>query len=228
MKILFVCESVFLSEPLGLMQLSSICKQAGYDTKLTILSKRSFLEEFKNYEPDLVAYSVMTPHAPLFKKADYLLKKWLVSKNKSTVRIMGGPHPTYYPEILGECDLDAICIGEGDNAIIEIIRRVENNSNLSNIPNVLCRDNKSFTKELIQNLDALPFVDREIIYEAAPYYRAFGLRSFLASRGCPYNCSYCFNHVHNMIFRGQGKTIRRRSVDHLIDEIKYVARTSPL
>ncbi|MFA4851416.1 MAG: radical SAM protein [Bacteroidales bacterium] len=227
MKILFVCTSMFLSEPIGLMQLSAICKTAHHDTRLAVLNRGNFLEEILRYEPDLVAYSAMTVNINLFKEADAKLRRYLTANNKSVVRVMGGAHPTYCPDILDECDLDAVCIGEGDNAILEIVSRIENKQNLLNIPNVMAKNTKHCKKELIQELDFLPFIDRDIIYRTAPYYKSFGLRSFLASRGCPYKCSYCFNHVYNKIFESCGPIVRRRSVDHLIAEIKYVIKEFP-
>ena len=138
---------------------------------------------------------------------------------------MGGPHPTYFPDILSKCDLDGICVGEGDNAILNIINNIYEGKDLSGIPNVLCKTNYNLgltKKELITDLDSLPFVDREFIFNAVPYYRSIRLRSFLTQRGCPYNCSYCHNHAFNSMFCGHGNILRRRSVDNVIDEIKYV------
>lgn len=228
MKILFVAPEILLSEPIGLMQLSAICKKNGHQTKLVLLKKQSIIKTLAEYNPQIIAYSAMTPDIDLFIEADNLIRSWLRNNNKSVVRIMGGPHPTYFPEILEQNQLDAICIGEGDNAILNMIKRVEGEKDFLNIPNVLSSGGLGFSqKELITDLDSLPFIDREIIYEAAPHYRTATLRSFLTSRGCPYRCTYCYNHVFNNMFQGLGKILRRRSVDHVIEEIKYVIKNYP-
>jgi anaerobic magnesium-protoporphyrin IX monomethyl ester cyclase len=230
MRILFVVEKILLSEPLGLMQLSSICRQQGHQTKLLSLIKTPVLKAIDEYNPDIIAYSAMTPSVGLFIRTDDLVKEYIKRSNKTVTRIMGGPHPTYFPNILAECELDAVCIGEGDNAIIGIIDNLRNRKSLLGIPNVLSKENNSNLKpgkELIANLDSLPFVDRAFFYEAAPYYKMSGLRSVLTSRGCPYACAYCYNSAYNEMFRECGKVLRRRSVASVIDEIKYLIKNYP-
>jgi len=225
MKILFVTADILLSEPLGIMQLSAICKQKGYETKLISLKKIRILKVLETYKPDIVAYSTMTPDEDLFIKADRSVKKYIKIKNKHIIRIMGGPHATYFPEILNKCVLDAICIGEGDNALPRIIENSRDRKNLSNIPNVVAGKYDpalNIKKELVGDLDSLPFADRSILYDAVPYYKSAGLRSILVSRGCPYECAYCYNHAYNNAFSGCGKILRRRSVDNVIEEIKYI------
>lgn len=227
MKILFAIPEILLSDPLGLMQLSAICKKNNHQTKLVVFKKQSIIRSIAEYNPDIIAYSAMTPDISLFIKADNLVKRWLKDNNRSIIRIMGGPHPTYFPEVLNQIELDAICIGEGDRAIVEIAKRIEQDKDLSHIPNILSQNSTELEKELISDLDSLPFADRKIIYEVVPYYRSVGLRSFLASRGCPYQCTYCYNHAFNKMFQGCGDILRRRSVEHLIKEIKYIVRNYP-
>ncbi len=224
MKILFVVSELILSEPIGVMQLSAICKRHGHSTKLISLKQHSLYKVLYNYMPDVIAYSAMTPDAYLFAKADSYVREWMRKNKKHLIRIMGGPHPTYFPKILSECDLDAICVGEGDNAIITVVDRITSGSDLLNINNIKCRDSEVFEKELIADIDQLPFPDRDILFDAAPQYRLMGLRSFLTSRGCPYNCTYCYNNTFNNLFKECGKIMRRRSVDSIIEEIKYVIK----
>jgi anaerobic magnesium-protoporphyrin IX monomethyl ester cyclase len=41
----------------------------------------------------------------------------------------------------------------------------------------------------------------------------------MTSRGCPYNCSYCFNHFFRDIPDEKSNYIRRRSVKHVMEEL---------
>lgn len=70
---------------------------------------------------------------------------------------------------------------------------------------------------MIDNLDILPFPDKDI-------FRQYGILTadynIIASRGCPYNCSYCCNHLYQKLYSHKGKYLRRRSVDNVIDELK--------
>ncbi|MCX5715303.1 MAG: radical SAM protein [Candidatus Omnitrophica bacterium] len=69
---------------------------------------------------------------------------------------------------------------------------------------------------LIDDLDGLPFPDRQEYPQAVFHNYA----NFMFSRGCPYSCSYCCNSTYHRIFRGKGNMIRHRSVSKAIEEIR--------
>lgn len=97
-----------------------------------------------------------------------------------------------------------------------------------NIPNLITRGQSLKPDlQLVRNLDELPFPDRQIFYTAMPLAVKTGLRSFMASRGCPYQCTYCFNHAYNKMFAGRGPILRRRSVENVIEEIRRTERDFP-
>jgi len=54
------------------------------------------------------------------------------------------------------------------------------------------------------------------------------IKHFLAGRGCPYNCTYCFNHALGELYRGKGRRFRQRSVDNVLDEVHWVREHYPL
>lgn len=225
MRVLLVNSHAFYSEPLGTMQISGICKAHGHETKLAVITRHNLREMLEAFAPDLVGYSAMTPNEHMFMMADETVRTYAKGLGKPVYRIMGGPHPTYFPEILNKMDLDAIVLGDGDNAIWRILKRIEEGADLSGIPNVVPRggDVTKFDKEVIEDMDELPYLDREVFYEAAPDLKRVALRGFMTQRGCPYKCTYCFNHAFNKMFKGDGrKLLRRRSVDNVIAEIKHV------
>jgi radical SAM superfamily enzyme YgiQ (UPF0313 family) len=73
----------------------------------------------------------------------------------------------------------------------------------------------------IEDLDSLPMVDRSMI-DFARYSRAIGMApmkntvSILATRGCPFHCSYC-----HMIM---SKKYRSRSPENIYDEILFYVK----
>src|SRR2546428_9768049 len=76
-------------------------------------------------------------------------------------------------------------------------------------------------------LDDLPFYDRELIYRKTHLAR-FPLRSFMSSRGCPYQCTYCFEPKFNVMYAGKGPIFNRYSVARLcaeLKELKYILPT---
>ena len=224
MRILFTVSDLFLGEPIGVLQLSAILKQAGHATKMVSIKKHSLKEALSSFSPDVIAYSTMSPDVPFFKNADKVVREWAYQKGQKLLRVAGGPHPTFFPEFLEEMELDAICIGEGDRALVAMIRRYENGESLAGIPNVMVPGDKleEIKKELIEDLGKLPYIDRDIYYEAMPIYRSLRMRGFMVGRGCPYGCTYCHNHALKELFKGCGKIVRRRPVENVIDEMKQV------
>jgi anaerobic magnesium-protoporphyrin IX monomethyl ester cyclase len=229
MRVLFVVADFYFSEPIGVMALSAVCKENGHQTRLLALRVHDLSQILEEFTPDVVAYSVMTPDEVLFQKANDTVIEWQKSRGIKTYRIMGGPHPTFFSEVIENIDLDAICIGDGDRALPRVLDAIESGKPLSGIPNIATRKQPDFKKEIVEDLDSLPFVDRDILYESEPDQQSVGIRSFLTQKGCPYKCTYCFNHAYNLMFKGEGrKLFRRRSVDNLLSEIKHVVTNYPI
>src|SRR5262249_27680636 len=229
MRVLFVIADLYFSEPLGAMILSGVCRKAGHETRLAVLQQQDIGTVLKEVEPDVVAYSAMTPDEHLFVKADAIVRRWAVGGGRRVLGIMGAAHPTYFPEVMSKMNLDAICAGDGENAIIRVIDAFAEGKPLEGVPNIITPAQPNFIKEIVEDMDAVPFADRDLMYDAAPEMLDHGIRSFLTQKGCPYKCTYCFNHAYNRMFKGDGRKImRRRSVDDLLAEIKEVAQGYPV
>ncbi len=228
MRILLIVPELFFSEPLGLLQISAACRAVGHTTRLCALSRDSIAKVLDDFQPDLVGYSVMTPNEPAFAAANAEVLDYQKRTGRRVYRIMGGPHPTFFPEVIDKIDLDAIVIGPGDHAIQRILGRIAEGGDLDGLPNVMTPTFRTPEREIINDPDALPFADRGILYDYDPSLRNVGIRTFMTQRGCPYKCTYCFNHAFNKMFKGGGrKLMARRSVDSLLAEIKHVAATYP-
>jgi len=79
----------------------------------------------------------------------------------------------------------------------------------------------------VEDLDSLPFPDREGLYRDR-WLRRYRLKSFIASRGCPFACTYCYNELYRELYRGRGRVWRTRSPEHLVGEIAWVKKNWPL
>ncbi len=223
MKVMFLINFLSIEgEPMGVMQLSSIAKSRGWETSLCLASD-DYLRHIDRTQPDLVAVSMMTTDYRALMPAIRRIRR----RFSDLPIIVGGAHPTFSPDLIKQEAITAICLGEGDTAITAVMDRIESGTPLDGIPNIHTIQTQAPLSPLIGDLDSLPFLDREILYDNSSAARHFRLRSFYASRGCPYGCTYCFNHAYNHMYRGLGKIVRRRSVDNVLAEIDDVARRYP-
>ncbi|MCW1296481.1 MAG: B12-binding domain-containing radical SAM protein [Candidatus Parvarchaeota archaeon] len=227
MKVLFLAKNIEYEGPIGIMYLSAILKQHGHETKLIETESGNLCEQIEHFSPDLIAYSVTTGLHKYYLKLNRKIK----SKFKIT-SVFGGPHPTYFPEMIKEEGVDVICIGEGELAFAELADKMEKGEDITRIKNLWVKKNnkifKNSVRPLIADLDAIPFADRELLYEFNPKFKSYPITFFLASRGCPYACPYCFNPTLAKLYKNKGWKIRRRSVDNLIEEIELVRRKQAL
>ena len=227
-KVLFVVADVYFSEPLGVMILSAICKKAGYTTRLGIVARENLIEILDDFRPDVIAYSTMTSDENSFAHANDIIQAWSKNTGHPVKRIMGGPHPTYFPDVIHKLNLDAICAGDGERAILNMLEAIQAGCSMEGIPNVSTPNVPMGPKEVIEDMNIIPWADRDIFYEAAPEMKKHGIRSLLTMKGCPYKCTYCFNHAFNTMFKGPGvKLLRRRSVSDVLEEVKSLVENYP-
>jgi len=217
MNILFIQQDVFKNY--GVMILSAILKTNGHKCDILIDSlEKNLMERIESIKPDIIGFSITSPR--------YSWMKNLAKKIKSEFErpiVVGGPHPTFHPEIMSEDFVDIACIGEGEHAILELLEKLGNGGDITKIKNLWIKKEGEFHKNpirnLVEDLDSTPWADRDL-YRRYSFLRNQNTDIFMASRGCPYNCTFCFNKRYNALYKGKGKVLRRRSVLSLINEIK--------
>lgn len=237
MKITFVgigCEQ------LGISMLSSIAKLMGhsvdivfsvslFDDKshLTLKPVAKLFDDvpilIKNIEkqnPDVIVFSPMS--ATYQWMLDIARKAKQINPNVKTV--FGGVHTTAVPdEVINQRCVDYICVGEGDIAFKEILNSIERNDLVTPITNTAFRSKYQRLvwgkqNQFVCDLDSLPIIDKTI-WE--PYIPLNDTYIAMASRGCPFKCTYCFNSFYwDMAKKGNAKYVRRRSPENMIFELK--------
>ncbi len=209
----------------GIMSLSAVLRGQGHRCEVFLGgAERDLLKAAARSRPDAIAFSLSTAEHKWLRKTAAEAKERL-----DVPVIVGGPHPTFYPDIIHEDrNIDAICIGEGEEAAVEFFSRLESGRSVRDVRNIWAREDgrihRNPVRRLNEDLDSLPFPDREIYYGRYGFMRNSSIKRFLASRGCPYDCSYCHNHALKELYRGKGKYVRFRSAGNMIEEIKKVAR----
>ncbi|MCM8799934.1 MAG: B12-binding domain-containing radical SAM protein [Candidatus Omnitrophica bacterium] len=225
MRILLIYLEPLDNEPLGLMYIGTVLKKEGHSVKIIGLPKKSresyILKEISKSNYQIVGISITTPFADTAQGIAGFIKK----KFPCITVIAGGPHPTVLPyETLKEKNIDICVIGEGEITIIELLKAISEKKDLKNIKGIayLEKDKLIVTEpqDLIEDLDSLPFVDRElmpksVIYGRAGYPLGNPCMLMIIGRGCPFSCSFCQPTIRKMF----GSKLRRRSVENVIEEI---------
>ncbi len=187
----------------------------------------NLVDILRNTNPDLIGISL---RASAYLKVAILITKHIKRFLEIPV-VWGGLHPTLVPE---ECIefADIVCRGEGEYPILELADSISKQKDINNISNLWIRRGKEIKRNeirpLIQNLDELPFldytsknkyyIDNRRVFVGDPVIKR-PLFRIMASRGCLFNCSYCYNSILKKIYQGKGKYFRYRSVKNVIEEL---------
>ncbi len=212
--------------PQGIGALSSVMKLAGHSTKLFTVGclsesiKKNLRKCLNDYSPEMLAFSVNSPQSELAKKTVAFLKDYDIPI------IYGGIHPTLLPaESLKVPGIFGIVIGEGENVLPHTAAMISKNKVSSKVKGFAEKNDPDpdlSPAPVIDNLDSLPFPDREIFdydkYFSVRAGRIMGLE-IVAGRGCPHRCSYCVHESLDELY-GARMPVRKRSPENVIKEIE--------
>lgn len=216
--------------PLGVSYIASNIRQKT-DAKITVIDttfhkdKEEIKKTILKNNFDIIGISTMTTMIN-----DALRIAEFVKKRKPRAKvILGGPHPTVMPEeTLSNKNVDAVCIGEGEEAFVDIIK---NKGSFENIIGIWYKKRgkiiKNEARGPINDISALPFPAVDML-PLQKYFEnwfqldsvAFNLKgiNIITSRGCPYQCTFC----QPTLFKIFGNIIRRRSPENVADEIEML------
>ena len=211
----------------GISYISAFLKKHGHSTKLLILTKetpRKIIDKYLNeFSPSLVCFTaVFSEYAFVSKIAQYIKETY-----PHIYLLCGGPHVSLNPECCLKESFDALCIGEGEYPTLELAQYLEQGRIPVGIANLWIKCDgkveKNSPRPFIKDIDSLPFPDREMWQEWI--MEPGSCCSVLASRGCPFQCTYCCNHALKKITSGQ--YVRFRSPGNIVQEIKEIVSCYP-
>jgi len=205
------------------------------DKKLKREKKDVFIElnkKINEFKPDLIAVSAT--------ESTFLVGiKLLKTIKHKTLTILGGVFATFAPEkAISYPEIDIICVGEGEGAIVELCEKLSKNENYDNIKNLwIKKKDGTIIKNKIRapvNLDENPMIDFDIFDEKRLYRmmpdksrnKVYKMLPIETHRGCPYMCGYCDSPTQNEIYWNQThkKFFRTRSLDKVREEILYYTK----
>lgn len=212
----------------GLAYLSSVLKRERHIVRLFTVGfeRQESIKSLFDFKPDIIFVYLTTNQYRFFER--------LIIEKLSKLQIpifVGGPHSTCCPEdTLSVRGVSGVCIGEGEESVNLIIEKMCNKDSFEGIPNIWFKKDgeiiKNPTGYRIEDLDTLPFPDREIFpYKQMMAHKAIDIMGFefSCSRGCIYNCRYCINRFLKKL-NERTRYVRRRSVKNVIEEITNVIK----
>jgi anaerobic magnesium-protoporphyrin IX monomethyl ester cyclase len=228
MRILLVVydNQSYMSEfPIGLAYISSVLKKEGheveiYNQDIYHYPDAHLTEHLNRSKYDIVGISVIGGY---YQYRKLLSLSYAINNSQNRpFYIIGGHGPAPEPEyFIRKTEADAVCIGEGEETIVELINTLENKQTLKNVLGIAYRDGKNIVinnrRPLIKDIDNIPFPD----YESFPVniYRLLRMphcsaidfvMPILSGRGCTFKCNFCYR---------MDEGFRPRSIASIIEEI---------
>ena len=120
--------------------------------------------------------------------------------------------------------------GDGEDAALEVMNCIEDKKDFGNIGNLIYKKNGSIIENKIRDLqpdlDAYPFPDRKLYEpELKKYNVDLTVRNVIASRGCPFSCTFCQTAMMREIYKGKGNYVRTRKIDNILRELQFLKNT---
>ena len=202
--------------PIGTASISAVLKKAEYNVKVLDLNLNT------NLESDILNHKIVMLTLSAGPVLSFALDKIEeIKAQKDKIVIVGGPLVMAMPErVLKETKADFLLYGDTENSLIKLMKYLEGKEKLENIKGVGYRKNNKIIinpPDITKDLDSLPLPDLES-FEVETYVKyidlGLGVRTlnWYTSRGCPFNCQFCFHEKH---WRGQ-------SAQKIVKDLKYI------
>jgi len=198
--------------PFGVLYLAAVIEEKGFNVTVLRVSNEKFKLDLSEY--DIVGFSFSSSVTyNLLKKAKL---QSLFSENVLT--IAGGIHAEIFPDdIINECKIDVVCVGEGENIILEIIDEYQTKE-FQKIKGIRYFKNgiiyKTDESRIVINIDDLPFPARhlisieDVVMSDRLAETNLSVAHILLSRGCNGKCFFCSNQQTKVRYRS-GKNVKQ-------------------
>lgn len=186
-----------------------------------VVVEEELQSKIDSFNPGLILVSVMTGYV---QDVINLLHK----VNLKGKVIFGGVHSTICPkETINNDIIDFICIGEGEELIIELADALEKGKDYTRIRNLgYKKGGVTYINDMrpLVDLDDLPTPDWGL-FDQRHLFRPFMGKIYqgsfyVMSRGCPYRCAYCVNDSLRKTQQRLGKYFRYQSAYTTIKQLR--------
>lgn len=219
------------SEPqVGLAYLASSAAAAAPGVRVEIIdqcienmSYDSLIKKLGRDKPDVVGFYSATLTMPQVSEAARRIK----ACSQETLIVLGGPHISSVPADL-PASIDIGVVGEGEETFAEIVSRRMAGDSLDDVLGTVSKVDEIVRIQAprgpIEPIDSIAFPAHALLapkrytYQYPTRSKSPHFLSVVASRGCPFNCSFC---AKNAVW---GRTVRRRSPENVVAELQAIRR----
>ena len=192
--------------------------------------KKDLDKQVKRFNPDLIA---MSSTEDMWELGLQVLSELKDFKRKNNIPVIaGGVFCTFAPDLCIKSPLiDMVCVGEGEEAITDLCRRIEKGFDYSNVTNLWVKKKNGEIKvnriSKAVNIDQNPLLDLSLFEEnrlhrpmAGKVYKMVPVETH---RGCPYKCTYCNSPDQSRLYTEEtgSSFFRKRKIDLVYKELKY-------
>ncbi len=218
--------------PLGLAYLARVLRDAGHPVEVMDLcfSKdvlSDLNEALQRFQPELIGLSLrnldnLTYPASISYLGEAEEIIGICRQSSSARLVMGGSGYSLAPrELLHHFDVDFGIVGEGEEALLNLVRSLERGDHPFSSSHLLSRGKP--LPHIIggARVSFIPTPDRTL-FETRRYLEEGGMVNVQTKRGCPFSCIYC---TYPLL---EGKEIRQREVDEVVEEIRQLTQEQGL
>ena len=231
---------------LGIRSISAYLRMHGHNTKLFFLNYNS--TKYPKKLMDSIAKEIessdivgLSCRAISYARIKYLYDYF--KRIKKNV-VVGGPFPSSLPDFALR-RFSAICLGEGEDAMLEYVERLQNSDSIYSTPNFLFNRDGEIIRNRLSNInrdiESLPFydfsccshfvIDGEMlkrVHSPAEVNKEAKLSKesllIMTMRGCANECSYCINPVYKKLGYC---TIRKMSNKKIVYNLRPLIKLYP-
>jgi len=198
--------------------------------------KKDIKDKVENFKPDLIGISSTEDMWELAVRVLNQIRDYKI-KNKVPV-VVGGVFATFAPDLCLKEDLvDIACVGEGENALLDLCNKIKNKENYEDITNCWV---KTIGPEYLKNRNVIrknpiskpvdinenPIIDISQFEENRLYRpmagKVYKMIPIETIRGCPFTCRFCNSPDQMAFYKGEGYNFyRKKRMDLVYKELKH-------
>lgn len=218
--------------PYGLCCVATVLKKQGYDVDVLDLCfsnnpKKDIQKSIKKHSPQCVGVSIRNIDNAAAYQTHFLLddtKKNVMDPLKLLYHgpiVIGGPAVGIAgAEMLDFFGIHYAIRGDGENAMIEFVRRIQQGVSPFGMNGLIYRDGNRIIESLqtdsVEDLNTLPLVRVQDYIDLKKYRRYDSPIQIQTKRGCPLTCAYC---TYNRI---EGHHYRLKNPEIIANEIEAI------